>query len=305
MALPEMHRLLFAALIPPLALLPCAQGAPAVTATPAASVKVESAGDTLPFTLQGFFGKPGAVEVSFRDKTTGATAWVKPGKSFSGWTVESVDTAKGTVVLAASGRHMLLQKAKEDEPSVEVSASRLKTKEESLVWKKFMELEKNPEVEKFFRDSLKEADRRVKEKHPEFDDENGKLRSPEPAGYMPTRIAEWKRVLLEEKTPSVVKAAPILGSIMDGFLQAGPYPKWTEENKNQHWDQIQLYELKAFEAADRIYLARYGKIDTAPVPPQAVESPERDLLVHDRDTNPLPNPLPPQAVKNGTNQPAE
>lgn len=200
-----------------------AENAPPRT-TPKPVARIENASDSFPLSLQGLFGKDGKPEVSLRDKTTGKSAWLKPGDSFGGWKLESVDVKSGLAVLTQGGRRLALRQAGEMQAETDSNeksvAQKLESRDESVVWKKLKALKGNDLAANL---SEKSKDL-LRKSHPEFFGKDGQFYDEKP-GAIIAQAAEMKRLLDADSTPEADAARPLLTAMFDAVERTQPLAK--------------------------------------------------------------------------------
>lgn len=245
---------------------------PTPTATPAASVVAKLPADApadFPYSLQGFFGKAGSDEISLREKSTGISAWIKPGKKIGGWKLERADAASGIAILTDGTRRITLRRAKEQPPvAVPVIApesspeAELKSEEDSVVFKKLKAFEKNPKIKEVMNQITNDAMEEIKRTRPDLLNKDGNLDESNPSAQNQMMDA-MRRNLAKNTSEESRQFAPVGNSLLDAMRTVGSAPVYDRNAGTEAMAEFQkkseAYGLKIAREADRIYLERYGK----------------------------------------------
>lgn len=245
-----------------------------VQTTPQPVARIEKAPDGFPLSLQGFFGKGAQVEASLREKTTGKSAWLKPGDTFGEWKLENADAESGRVVLSSRKRRVTLLQAGETPAETnseeKTGTPKLKSMEDSVVRKKVDAILNDEKGMNLFGGLMKQSEDILRKSHPEYLDKNGQFNDQAPGASM-AQAAEMKRLLEADSSTEAAAVRPVLTAYFDAIVRtqylakALPSAGLPEGNamekriKLKRWiSERDSESLRALEEADRIYLERTG-----------------------------------------------
>jgi hypothetical protein len=226
------------------------------TTTAPVAQSAEKAPENFPLTLRGFFGKDAAAEISVQDKASGKSVWLSPGGSHTGWKLESAAPAKGRAVFSQGKRRVTLFLTGESHEPV---TARLESVYDSVMFRKFCDLMKNPEYDKFIDAVEAEARASLLKSNPELfsapeeEDRAAKL-------ALPSAI-EQRRILLSKNSPEAEAVKAVMLPLLDATIQEKSAPAAAggeNEVVDEEHAHVDPSEIRIYENAHKLYIQRNG-----------------------------------------------